>query len=225
MPIKPPQVICLSLANIKKMKRKFEIFGLCIGWFAVLSQFILMIQNRQADIFETVLRFFSFFTILTNILVAMFFTVSVLKVKKSFSKLLLTDGTITAITVFILIVGSVYQIVLRSIWEPTGLQFIVDELLHTVIPLYMLGYWFFNVKKLDLQLKTVFNWLLYPLLYIVFITVRGSSSGYYPYPFLNINEIGYEKVIVNTAIIFALMLILLIVLSFLGKYIIKIRRI
>lgn len=72
----------------------------------------------------------------------MFFTVSALKVKKSFSKLLLTDGTITAITVFILIVGSVYQIVLRSIWEPTGLQFIVDELLHTVIPLYMLGYWF-----------------------------------------------------------------------------------
>lgn len=173
--------------------RKSEIFGLCIGWFAVLSQFVLMIQNRQTDIFETAVRFFSFFTILTNTLVALYFTTSVLKTKKFLPKLLLKDGTITAITAFILIVGLVYQLVLRSIWEPTGLQFIVDELLHTIIPLYMLGYWFFNVKKLDLNPKAVFNWLLYPLIYIVFIMVRGSFSNYYPYPFLNVSEIGFEK--------------------------------
>ena len=121
------------------MKRKSEIFGLCIGWFAVLSQFVLMIQNRQADITETVIRFFSFFTILTNILVALFFTVSALKSKSRLSRVLLMDGSITAITALILIVGSVYQLVLRSIWEPTGLQLIVDELLHTITPFYMLS--------------------------------------------------------------------------------------
>ncbi|MEQ6166237.1 Pr6Pr family membrane protein [Ekhidna sp. MALMAid0563] len=206
------------------MKRKFELFGLLIGWFAVLSQFVLMIQNRQADIFETVVRFFSFFTILTNTLVALFFTASVLKTKKVLSRLLLQDGTITAITAFILIVGAVYQIVLRSIWEPTGLQFIVDELLHTIIPLYMLGYWFFNVKKSDLRSKKVFSWLLYPLIYIAFILLRGGFSDYYPYPFLNVSEIGYEKAIVNAAVILAVSIILLIVLIFLGKFAIKVRR-
>ena len=205
------------------MKRKFEIFGLCIGWFAVLSQFVLMIQNRQADIFETIVRFFSFFTILTNTLVALLFTSLVLKEKKFLPKLLLKDGTITAITVFIIIVGVVYQIVLRSIWEPTGLQFIVDELLHTIIPLYMLGYWFFNVDKSDLRPKMVFIWLLYPLIYIAFILVRGGFSNYYPYPFLNVSVIGYEKAIVNIAVIFALSIILTIVLLFLGKFAVKVR--
>lgn len=206
------------------MKRKFEIFGLCIGWFAVISQFVLMIQNRQTDIIETIIRFFSFFTILTNTLVALFFTASVLKAKKFLPKVFLKDGTITAITAFILIVGLVYQLVLRSIWEPTGLQFIVDELLHTIIPIYMLGYWFFNVKKLDLNPKAVFNWLLYPLIYIVYIMVRGSFSNYYPYPFLNVSEIGFEKAIVNTAVILAFSIILLIALLFLGKIAIKVRR-
>ncbi|MBE9048715.1 Pr6Pr family membrane protein [Pleurocapsales cyanobacterium LEGE 10410] len=205
------------------MKRKFEIFGLCIGWFAVLSQFVLMIQNRQTGIFETVVRFFSFFTILTNILVAFVFTSLVLKEKKFLPKLLLKDGTLTAITIFILIVGVVYQIVLRGIWEPTGLQFIVDELLHTVIPLYMLAYWFFNVDKSDLKPKKVFIWLLYPLIYIVFILIRGGFSNYYPYPFLNVSVIGYEQAIVNIAVIFALSVILIVGLLFLGKFAVKVR--
>ena len=207
------------------MKRKSEIFGLCIGWFAVLSQFVLMIQNRQADITETVIRFFSFFTILTNILVALFFTVSALKSKSRLSRVLLMDGSITAITALILIVGSVYQLVLRSIWEPTELQLIVDELLHTITPLYMLGYWFFNVNNADLQLKAVLKWLGYPLVYIAFITIRGGFSGYYPYPFLNVSDIGYEKALLNTAIIFALLLVLFMALSFLGKTVIRTRRI
>ena len=207
------------------MKRKSEIFGLCIGWFAVLSQFVLMIQNRQADITETVIRFFSFFTILTNILVALFFTVSALKSKSRLSRVLLMDGSITAITALILIVGSVYQLVLRSIWEPTGLQLIVDELLHTITPFYMLGYWFFNVNNADLQLKAVLKWLGYPLVYIAFITIRGGFSGYYPYPFLNVSDIGYDKALLNTAIIFALLLVLFMALSFLGKTVIRTRRI
>ena len=52
------------MANIKKkMKRKFETFGFSIGWFAIIAQFFLMLENRQADIPETIIRFFSFFTI------------------------------------------------------------------------------------------------------------------------------------------------------------------
>jgi len=206
------------------MKRKFEMFMLCIGWFAILAQFVLMIQNRLVDIPETIILYFSFFTILTNILVALFFTVTAFQVKKFPYKLLSTSGAITAVTAFILIVGLVYQIALRSIWEPTGLQFIVDELLHTIIPLFMLIYWFFNVTKDDLQLRTVFKWLVYPVTYIIFIIVRGYLSGYYPYPFLNIKEIGFEKTMMNITIIIALAITIFVVLSSIGNYIVKIQR-
>lgn len=200
------------------MKRKFETFGFSIGWFAIIAQFFLMLENRQADIPETIIRFFSFFTILTNILVALFLTASLFRLKKFPFKLFLVKGTLTAITTFIVIVGLVYQIVLRQIWEPTGLQHIVDELLHTIIPLFMLGYWFFNIRKEDLLLKPVFNWLIYPSIYLVFIIIRGNLSGYYPYPFLNIKEIGYESVLLNITVIFTIAIVIMIALSFIGKF-------
>jgi len=203
------------------VKIKFEIVGFSIGWFAVIAQFFLMLEKRQADVLETIIRFFSFFTILTNILVALFLTISVFRLNKFPFNLFLAKGTLTAITAFILIVGLVYQIVLRQIWEPTGLQYIVDELLHTIMPLFMLGYWFFNIRKEDLLLKPVLNWLLYPTMYLIFIMIRGYISGYYPYTFLNIEEIGYESTIINITVIFTITIATILALSFIGKYKIK----
>lgn len=46
------------------MQKKIEILGFLLAWFAVITQFILMIQNREANISETIIRFFSFFTLL-----------------------------------------------------------------------------------------------------------------------------------------------------------------
>lgn len=206
------------------MKRAFEITGLCIGWFAIIAQFVLMLQNRQAEVPETIVRFFSFFTILTNLLVALFFTGQIFRSKRFPFGLLSSAGAITAITAFILIVGLVYQVVLRSIWEPTGLQYVVDELLHTVIPLFMLGYWYFNMTKSDLQLNTLLKWLAYPLTYIVFIGIRGHFSGYYPYPFLSIDAIGIDNAAVNAALILALTVAILFGLSLAGTYLVRKRQ-
>lgn len=205
------------------MKKTLELIGCCLGWFAVIGQFILMIQHRQADVLETVVRFFSFFTILTNTLVALFFTVSFLKERPRLLQWLNRDGAITALTTFILIVGLVYQVVLRSIWEPRGFQLIVDELLHSAIPLYMLIYWILYVNTTGLQLRRLALWIIYPVIYIVFIIVRGNYSGFYPYPFLNVNEIGFESTLVNISIILGLMLVLIFALSILGKYVVKFR--
>ncbi len=208
------------MANIKKMRKKFEILGLCIGWFAIITQFFLMFHNRQTGISEMIIRFFSFFTILTNILVALYFTTATFKLKIIPFKWLLSKGALTAITAFIIIVGLVYQIALRHIWQPAGLQRIVDELLHTIIPLYVFIYWCCNINKNDLQLKPIFSWILYPLFYIVFLLFRGNLSGFYPYPFLNVSDIGYDQTLINIAIVFGATLSMLTILLLIGKVII-----
>ncbi|MEG3659492.1 Pr6Pr family membrane protein [Arenibacter palladensis] len=200
------------------MKRKIETIGLTMGWFAIIGQFILLIMNRQAGLFETIIRFFSFFTILTNILVALYFTMSYLDSKKNPLNLILSNGAMTALTTFILIVGLVYQVSLRHIWNPTGLQFVVDELLHTVIPIYMLLYWFLYSKTTDLEAKSVLKWLLYPLIYVMFIVSRGYISSYYPYPFLNIPEIGLERALFNIAIILGVSILMMILLIITVKF-------
>src|SRR5215213_3929165 len=105
------------------MEKALRIIIPMAGWFAVIAQFILMINNRVASVDETIIRYFSFFTILTNLLVAFVFTKETNSVVK--------PGLIAATTVYISIVGLVYQILLRHIWNPTGLQMLVDELLHS----------------------------------------------------------------------------------------------
>lgn len=184
------------------MNRKvYDVIGLLISWFAVIAQFVLMLQNRQADILETIIRFFSFFTILTNTLVALYFTVRVFKIKSNPIAFLNKIGSITAITVFILLVGIVYQVVLRSIWKPEGLQKIVDEFLHTIIPLFVLIYWLIFSKREDTNFNTFKIWLIYPFFYFIFITIRGFFTEFYPYPFVNIKEIGLLQTGINFVII------------------------
>jgi hypothetical protein len=203
------------ISNDRK-RNILNIIGAIMGWSAIISQLVLIILNRQADVFETIIRFFSFFTILTNILVAGYFTAQLLNLKTF--KLLKTDASLTAITAFILVVGLVYQIVLRFIWEPTGWQFVVDELLHTIIPIYVLLYWFFYVKLSSFNTRHLVTWLLYPFTYFAFVMVRGHFSGFYPYPFINVQEIGFPKVFGNFMVLSIFVMMLIGLLYFLARF-------
>ena len=167
-----------------------------------------MLENRTTSIPEMVVRFFSFFTILTNILVASYFTNQIITSKEKTENLLNKTGTLTAITVYITVVGLVYQIALRHLWKPTGLQMIVDELLHTIIPTLTIIYWFLYEQKAELKWKMIPKFLLYPLFYLGFILVRGKLSGFYPYPFINVTALGWPQTFINILVLFGVFLVL-----------------
>ena len=202
--------------NSNPRRNWMDIIGSLLGWFSVVGQFILMIQNRQADVIETIIRFFSFFTILTNILVALYFTSRIPMFKKASFQKIFNKGALTALTTFILVVGLVYQIILRNTWHPTGLQRIIDELLHSVIPLFVLIYWllFANIEELKFQNSK--NWLWFPALYFAYVIFRGHFSNFYPYPFITVSEIGYLQVLINFLIVSVFMLSVMGILIFIG---------
>ncbi|WP_395417704.1 Pr6Pr family membrane protein [Marinoscillum luteum] len=163
-----------------------------------------MVENRVASVGETTIRFFSFFTILTNSLVAIYFTWWVLQHKKGNPSILNKPGTLTALTVYITIVGLVYQILLRPIWEPTGIQLVVDELLHSVIPVAVIVCWYLFEDKSLVSYRQIPQWLIYPLIYLVYILIRGNGSGFYPYPFVDVGSLGLSKVLINAMGLMAL---------------------
>lgn len=172
-----------------------------LGWFALIAQFYLILLNRTAPVAETIVRYFSFFTILTNLLVALCFSFLLLNPKSTAGTFFSRNSTLAAVTVYILVVGLVYNLILRFLWQPRGLQLVVDELLHTVIPLLCIIFWWNNQRAKKLQWKNIFVFLIYPLLYILFVLVRGISSGFYPYPFIDVNAIGLNKVLINSGLL------------------------
>jgi len=187
-----------------------------IGWFALVTQFYINMTSGISGIWELTVRYFSYFTIQTNILVAVCFTALLLKPQSKWGRFFSRQQTLSAITVYIVIVGLIYNTILRFLWEPEGLQKIVDELLHSVIPLLVLFYWFVFTAKDRLQWKNVLPWLIYPFAYIVYVLIRGSVSGFYPYPFINTQRLGLDKVLVNSvgiAFVFICMSLLLVMIA------------
>ena len=168
-----------------------------LGWLALIAQFYINLSSGIASTPELLIRYFSYFTILTNLLVAVCCTSILIKPDARLSQFFEKPKTLTAITVYILIVGIIYNLILRFLWKPTGLQLIVDELLHSVIPVLFLLVWLLFVQKSRLTWKHVFPWLIYPSAYVVFIFIRGSFSGFYPYPFIHVGSLGLEKAILN----------------------------
>lgn len=180
-----------------------------------------MIDNRIASVPETTIRFFSFFTILTNLIVAIYFTV--LRLKKTTSLLFRLEkpGVLSAVTLYISIVGLVYQVVLRSIWSPTGMQKLVDELLHSIIPLFVIVFWYVYENHKENQWKFIPSWLIYPSLYLVYILVRGNFSNFYPYPFVNVTQLGLQQVLINSGVLVLVFILAAVIFISISRWISK----
>ncbi|CAN5502189.1 Pr6Pr family membrane protein [soil metagenome] len=199
------------------MKRNLSIIFAIIAWFAVLTQYYLMIENRVASVGETTIRFVSFFTILTNSKVAVYFTLISLKKTNNDSGKINRPGVLTAITVYIAIVGLVYQFLLRQIWHPVGLQKLVDELLHSVMPLLVIVYWYLFEEKSLVSYRQVPKWLIYPLIYLLYVLIRGNMSGFYPYPFVDVTILGLKKVLINSVLLTGFFCVISLLFIFVGK--------
>jgi hypothetical protein len=145
--------------------------------------------------------YFSFFTILTNLLVALVFTAVAMRAA-AFSSPSVQGGT----AVYIAIVGIVYQLLLRQLWNPQGAQLLADMLLHAVIPLGYVVYWLIFAPRTGLRWMDAVVWLVYPGVYLIYVLARGAVSGLYPYPFVDVNVLGYAGVLARAAVLMAVFL-------------------
>ncbi len=165
-----------------------RIVGAGLGWFAILAQYWL--STAEHGFVAGSVNYFSFFTILSNIIVALAFT---LPGSKIFSR----PGVRTAIAVYIFVVGTIFFFLLRKLFHPVGLGWYVNIILHyTMPPLYILD-WVLFVPKRNLTYQSIPYWLIYPVVYCAWTLAHGAVSGYYPYPFLNAGELGYPRIALN----------------------------
>jgi len=168
-----------------------------IVWFAIILQFILGMKlwlDQGMTVFGSVVQFFSFFTILSNILVGLCVGSLLATAFSGSNNFLTRPPVLTAVTVYITVVGLGYAFLLRHLWNPQGLQWVADELLHSVSPILFVLFWLIFVPKKELNYTHILSWMVFPFLYIVFILIRGALADTYPYPFIDVNELGYVQV-------------------------------
>lgn len=215
-----PHLLSININSRSKAHKiiikKLPLFFALVGWFAVIAQFILMIENRVTPIPEAVIRFFSFYTILTNTLVSIYFTY-IAFVKNQEPK----SGILTAITTYIFMVGIIYQLVLRHVWQPLVRQLIVDKLLHSITPILVILFWYMYERTKSVSYSHLLKWGIYPLIYLIFILIRGSFSNFYPYPFVDVRNLGLASVHTYSVVLLLMFLMISALFLFIGKTIIK----
>jgi hypothetical protein len=179
-------------------------------WYALSIQLYDLINKTPGNgmtPLAAVGRFFIFFTVLTNLLVAISLTIILIRPGSVAGRFFSKSKIITAIAVYIFIVGLIYNSVLRSVWHPEGLQKVADECLHVVVPVLFIIYWLLFAAKSSLDWIYAFRWLIFPVVYLVYAMLRGGIEGFYPYPFLNANELTFGKVFMNCAGLFFVFII------------------
>jgi hypothetical protein len=81
--------------------------------------------------------------------------------------------------------------------DPQGLAKLTDELLHSVNPILALFFWWKFEDKKDVKLSSIPYWLIYPMVYFIYTIIHGQLSGFYPYPFVDLNEISVGQLLFN----------------------------
>jgi hypothetical protein len=180
------------------------------AWFALLLQVPLTIRTSIANgmsVIGAIITYFSFFTLLTSLIVALVLTFSLLAPNSRWGRFFSSPVVATGTALYIAMVGAVYSILLRNSWNPEGLDKLADIVLHDVVPVMYVTFWIFFVPKSGLRWKNLLSWAIYPIIYFVWILIRGAISDRYPYPFVDAGQLGYPQVLLNSALLITIFLV------------------
>ena len=180
-----------------------------LGFAAIIRQLTLVVQNALAaetpwggDMPTVITNFFSYFTVLSNLLAAITLIVGAVwawRTRKAEAK---TEATLepawlatmfVCVSTYMIITGIVYNVLLRSIPLAGLSDPWTNETLHVVVPLFLLIDVLFAPHRRGLPWRATFAVAAFPVVWVVytmtranFITSPGTGNPWwYPYPFLD----------------------------------------
>ncbi|MFG1912499.1 Pr6Pr family membrane protein [Kribbella sp. NPDC048928] len=196
---------------------------------AVLLQLILVLQGHQ-HLGETepaiqaasrpglgvrVLRFASYLTIWSNVLAAVVAATLALRPDRDgrWWRALRLDAV-----VILFGGGIVHWFFLRPLLDLHGADRVADKLLHVVVPLVVVVGWIVVGPRGRIGTSDLGRFLVLPVIWLVYTLVRGAIVGWYPYPFVDVDQHGYPYVTIAALAIGALLVGLALVAKRLDRH-------
>jgi hypothetical protein len=184
---------------------------------ALLLQLVLIIrggrvldETSQPELPVRLGRFVSYFTIQSNLLVAI--------VTTQLARDPLRDGPAWRVVrlsavVGIFVTGVVHFVLLRPLLDLDGADWVADKLLHMVVPVLAVVGWAVFGPRPGIEVREVRLALVWPLAWLAWTLVIGRLSGWYPYPFLDHREEHGTMGVVLTSAAITVFFVLLLTLA------------
>jgi hypothetical protein len=160
---------------------------------AIRAQWIAAAATPQYD----PAHFFGYFTILSNILAALVLIGVALDPRPPSRGVDVLRG---AATFCMTLVGIIFALLLANL--ESGMLPWTNAVLHYLMPLVLLADWLTLPPRHRLSGGDAAMWLVIPLVYVAYTLARGASSHWYPYPFLNVDQNGWDGVAWTITILF-----------------------
>ena len=205
------------LGRMHGAARAWRILFAMVGWLGLIAQYALSLEAGTRSVLGSTVVFFSYFTILTNVLVALALTAPALSPDSRLGRWTASEGVRAALAMYIAVVGLIYHALLDATWNPQGLLFFVNQILHTVMPIAFVLDWLLFVPKGRLRWIDPVKWLAWPAIYGVWTVIHGQLIDWYPYWFIDIGALGWARVAVNFAALLAFFLVLGLIVAALDR--------
>ena len=136
-----------------------------------------------------VVNFFSYFTNLSNLFAAIVLIFGAFQLITHRQPSASTDLIRGMSVINMTVVGIVFSALLRNVDMGYLLPW-VNTVLHYIMPIAVVFEWLFQPPSTKLGAKHLLLCQVFPLLYLIYVLVRGAIVGWYPYPFLNPANVG-----------------------------------
>jgi hypothetical protein len=187
-------------------------FGL-LTFAALIRSFIFsVIESGNSGV-----NFFSFFTILTNLFVAIVLTVSAINLIRRKPPTETDDIIRGSATVAIAIVGIVFGLLLSHM--DSGMIPWTNFVAHYLMPVIMVLDWLIQPPQTKLAPKHIWYWVIYPIAYLIYSLIHGDFTNWYPYWFIDPAKSpgGWTGVVLYSAAITLGFLLVSLLLLWLGN--------
>jgi hypothetical protein len=192
-------VSLLTASTEDRTMRLYCTLAAAIGWASLILQYVIGHSDQSV---AATINYFSFFTILSNILAAAMLT-GVAMAPAGTRPWFGRPGVASAVTLYMAVTGLVYVFILQSLWNPQGWALAADSGLHHVMPVLVVLFWLGFVRHGGLGLRDVPPWLIFPALYGIYTLARGPFAAWYPYPFIDAGKLGYATTALNIVLLLA----------------------
>lgn len=192
-----------------------------VAWFALVFQLVLVLTGEAILVEEDppgmaarIYRYFAYFTIQSNILVALSSTALARDplLDRSGWRVVRLAG-IVGITV----TGLVFYFLLRPLLDLEGANWVADKLLHMVVPVLAVAAWAWVGPRPRTTWREAAYGLVWPVVWLGWTLVVAQVDGWVPYPFLDADELGWGTVGVACAGVTLLFLLLFALYTWLDR--------
>lgn len=144
-------------------------------------------------------NFFGFFTMQSNIIFIVALLVTAAAAIRGRERAPLLSLFRGCAATYIVIVGITYNTLLVGLEGGVSLDW-ANTILHVVLPIYAAVDWLAFADRAPLKWKLLWVPLVYPIVWLIVILIRGATDGWVPYPFLDPAQ-GYGVVAAYAAAI------------------------